>query len=316
MGHEETDARVNDHTRGRFADAATFGAFLRNRRESQNLSLRDVAGETKIAERYLAALEHGDVRSWPGGIYRRGMVRAYATAVGLDPDSTVREFADAFNEAPAQTLELERSPAPPGFDDLIKVRPHATLCVGLALCAAIAVFTWAVPSSNAAGAIATNQIDPVAAVGNRADAAAATATSGAPSGPSATLQTPPEPTTVTPAELITVTSPPLTTAPVAKPATATPLPSNPTPAPASPADETPAPASTDGSMQILSEPAGAQVTVNGIQWGQTPVTIRYLEPGEKLVRLTKDGYSSAERRLVLTPEQPTQEVMVSLASEQ
>jgi hypothetical protein len=129
---------------------------------------------------------------------------------------------------------------------------------------------------------------------------------------------------VTPAELIAVTSPPLTaatslhltTATVAEPAAAMPPPSDPTPDPASPADEAPAPASVDGSVQILSEPAGAQVTVNGIQWGQTPVTIRYLEPGEKLVRLTKDGYTSAERRLVLTPAQPTQEVMVSLAIEQ
>ena len=86
--------------------------------------------------------------------------------------------------------------------------------------------------------------------------------------------------------------------------------------PSPPADVPPTPAPADGSIQITSDPAGAHVTVNGIQWGQTPVTIRYLEPGEKLVRLTKDGFASAERRLVLTPEQPTHEVMVSLASEQ
>ena len=86
--------------RGRFVDAATFGAFLENHRAGRNLSLHDVAAETKIASRHLAALERGDVRSWPGGLYRRAMVRAYAAAIGLDPEVTVCEFVDAFDEAP------------------------------------------------------------------------------------------------------------------------------------------------------------------------------------------------------------------------
>ena len=304
-------------------DAATFGAFPRNRRESQNLSLRDVAAETKIAERYLAALERGDVRSWPGGIYRRGMVRAYAATIGLDPDATVCEFADAFNEAPAQALELAPSPAPPAFDDLIKVRPHATLCVGLALCGGIAVFTWAVPSSNAAGAIAAIQTAPVPAVAPAVvhpdDEATGTAGFEPPSAPIPTVQAASAVTAVTPPPaaaavqaapaLTPVTAPP---APVQAPPELKPETSPPSPS----ADVPPAPAPAGGSIQITSEPAGAHVTVNGIQWGQTPVTIRYLEPGEKLVRLTKDGFASAERRLVLTPEQPTHDVMVSLASEQ
>jgi hypothetical protein len=114
------------------------------------------------------------------------------------------------------------------------------------------------------------------------------------------------PTAVTPAVLSAVkpVDPTVLTLP---PSTSTPPPALPV------AEEPPAPASADGSLQILSEPAGAHVTVNGIQWGQTPVTIRYLEPGEKVVRITKDGYASTEHRLVLTPDQPTQEVMVSLA---
>jgi hypothetical protein len=46
------------------------------------------------------------------------------------------------------------------------------------------------------------------------------------------------------------------------------------------------------------------VTVNGIGWGQTPITVRHLEPGEKRVRISKDGYRSAERRLLFTHDQP------------
>lgn len=50
-------------------------------------------------------------------------------------------------------------------------------------------------------------------------------------------------------------------------------------------------------MRIISEPTGALVTINGIRWGQTPLTVRHLAPGEKRVRTSKDGYTSAEKRL-------------------
>jgi hypothetical protein len=48
---------------------------------------------------------------------------------------------------------------------------------------------------------------------------------------------------------------------------------------------------------VTSNPAGARVTVNGIAWGITPVTIRHLPPGAKTIRVTKDGYLGRERRV-------------------
>jgi cytoskeleton protein RodZ len=257
--------------RGRFIDAATFGAYLENHRAGRNLSLHDVAAETKIAARHLAALERGDVRSWPGGLYRRAMVRAYAAAIGLDPEVTVCEFVDAFNEAPAPApVELETSPAPPALDVLLGVRQRASVCVGLALFATIAVLSWAATSSDAAGAMDTNRITP-----------SATTTSG-----------PASPPDVANVE----THPPVANAMLLHPA-----------------PEHQPPADLEGSMRIISEPAGARVTVNGIRWGQTPVTVRHLAPGEKRVRISKDGYTSAEQRLELTPDNPTQTVRVTLA---
>ena len=248
--------------RGRFIDAATFGAFLENHRAGRNLSLHDVAAETKIAERHLAALERGDVRSWPRGFYRRAMVRAYAVAIGLDPEVTVCEFSDAFNEEPRQ-VEPDPIPEPPTLHGLLRIRPRASVCVGLAVCAAIATLTWATTSSDAADAMETNRMAPVTTVGDHANASSATTTS---------------------------------------------RPASPQPAPANQP-----PADVEGSMRIISEPAGALVTVNGIRWGQTPLTVRHLAPGEKRVRISKDGYTSAEQRLQLTADKPTQTVRVMLA---
>ena len=251
--------------KGRFIDAATFGAFLENYRAGRNLSLHDVAAETKIAARHLAALERGDVHSFPGGLYRRAMVRAYASAIGLDPNVTVCEFADAFNEAPAQ-VEPDRNLESPTVHGLLSVRPRASVCVGLAVCAVIAALTWATTSSDAAGAMETNRIG--------------TTSGPASSSAAANVETPKRVATVMPPQ---------------------------------PAPSQEPPANVEGAMRIISEPAGAQVTVNGIRWGRTPVTVRHLAPGEKRVRISKDGFTSAERRLQLTPDNSTQTVRVVLA---
>jgi len=64
---------------------------------------------------------------------------------------------------------------------------------------------------------------------------------------------------------------------------------SPTAVAASPAE----PAATE--LVVFSQPQGARVTVDGIGWGATPVTIRYLSPGLKRIRVSRDGHASAER---------------------
>lgn len=46
---------------------------------------------------------------------------------------------------------------------------------------------------------------------------------------------------------------------------------------------------------VTSEPAGANVTINGVGYGPTPVTVRFLPPGPRRIRVTKTGYQSQEQ---------------------
>ena len=48
-------------------------------------------------------------------------------------------------------------------------------------------------------------------------------------------------------------------------------------------------------LVIITEPEGARVTINGVGWGTTPITIRHLPSGAKRIRVTKSGYQSEER---------------------
>jgi transcriptional regulator with XRE-family HTH domain len=52
-------------------------------------------------------------------------------------------------------------------------------------------------------------------------------------------------------------------------------------------------------LVIRTQPEGAHVTVNGIGWGVSPVTIRHIEPGDKHVRLTLNGYRAVERSVAI-----------------
>ena len=106
----------------------------------------------------------------------------------------------------------------------------------------------------------------------------------------------------------TATPPPAAT--LAAPAVVTFRPSTPvaslvTVPPAVSAAAQTAPATTDvpttavTALLISTEPEGAHVTVNGIGWGASPITISHLSPGEKHIRVTMEGFAATEQTLSL-----------------
>jgi transcriptional regulator with XRE-family HTH domain len=69
---------------------------LRRERERRQIALSSISANTKISSALFESLERGDVSRWPSGIYRRSFIRAYANAIGVDPDATAREFLEQF----------------------------------------------------------------------------------------------------------------------------------------------------------------------------------------------------------------------------
>ncbi len=93
--------------------SGTVGARLRQARESRGLSLRQIAGTTRISSGVLEALERNDISRLPGGIFARAFVRAYAREVGLDPEQIVAEFIRQF---PTETVTAGHPAARPVED--------------------------------------------------------------------------------------------------------------------------------------------------------------------------------------------------------
>ena len=63
-----------------------LGEQLRAQRERKNITLEQAAGDTRIREKFLKALEDGDYRTLPGPVYTRGFLRNYAEYLDLETD--------------------------------------------------------------------------------------------------------------------------------------------------------------------------------------------------------------------------------------
>lgn len=86
----------------------SFGARLRAAREQKGIGLDAIAQSTKINAALFNALERNDTSRWPSGIFRRAFMRAYANAVDLDPEATVKEFLEIFPDPFDERPALER----------------------------------------------------------------------------------------------------------------------------------------------------------------------------------------------------------------
>src|ERR1700687_3649784 len=63
--------------------ARALGRDLKARREEQNIPLREGCNHTRVSMRFLEAIESGDYRVLPAGIYVKGFITAYAKSVGF-----------------------------------------------------------------------------------------------------------------------------------------------------------------------------------------------------------------------------------------
>lgn len=90
--------------------AATFGEQLRLAREARGISLREISEQTRISTRYLEAIESGDLKRLPGGIFNRSFIKAYAKYVGYDEKEALEAYARTAREQGASPDEVSTTP--------------------------------------------------------------------------------------------------------------------------------------------------------------------------------------------------------------
>jgi hypothetical protein len=83
---------------------------LHRARISRGISLARIATITCLSPRIVQQLDEGRFVELPGGVYARSYVRAFASAVGLDPEVMVAELVDSLPPA-ADPITLLRQNA-------------------------------------------------------------------------------------------------------------------------------------------------------------------------------------------------------------
>lgn len=249
------------------SESAKFGRMLRESRVRRGVSLTEIANRTKISQRHLASLEQGDVSHWPGGMYRRAMVRAYCTCVGLQAEDVVHDFMRVFSdERPVDDRPAQTAPPVPA-----SLRSQPTMAmVAIAMMAVSGLgLVWIGPrlvGSAMSVARAVTAVKP-------------------------TASEPPEQLGPSPSD-----QPQSSGVQVQAPLTR----------------DVATAADVEGVLVISSDPAGAQVTVNGIGWGVTPLRIQHLPLGHKRLRLTQAGYVGEERAVTLDATSHLRRLHVSM----
>src|SRR5690349_22350958 len=91
---------------------ASVGEFLREQRERRGVSLEEISRRTRVASRYLEALEADRFVELPAPVFTRGFIRAYCQALGEPPDDALGRF-DKRDGAPAPVAaRTSASPTP------------------------------------------------------------------------------------------------------------------------------------------------------------------------------------------------------------
>ncbi|MGA2716759.1 MAG: RodZ domain-containing protein [Bryobacteraceae bacterium] len=90
-------------------DSHGIGARLRQQRLGRGLTIDDISRDTRIAVRFLEAIEADDFESLPGLVFTRNFVRQFALSLKLDPDPLLAELA-TLDES---TIRLPDPPARP-----------------------------------------------------------------------------------------------------------------------------------------------------------------------------------------------------------
>ena len=86
----------------------SFGEYLRRERELRDITLREIADETKVSFRYLHALESNNTDKLPAEVFIKGFIKSYAQYIGLDPDEAMLRYQELKRQGHEPPKEIPR----------------------------------------------------------------------------------------------------------------------------------------------------------------------------------------------------------------
>jgi cytoskeletal protein RodZ len=90
----------------------SIGGVLKHEREERHLSIEEVSSTTRIPRKALESLEEDRFEDLPSGVFVRGFIKAYASAVDIDAGEVLARFDEerpqALPPAPLASVHSRR----------------------------------------------------------------------------------------------------------------------------------------------------------------------------------------------------------------
>ncbi|HEY6130198.1 MAG TPA: helix-turn-helix domain-containing protein [Candidatus Acidoferrum sp.] len=144
----------------------TFGERLKRERELREVTQKEICSATRIAPKFLEALENEDWERLPGGVFGRGFVRSIARYLGLSEENLLSDYDLARGETTAlpSNKPEERIPQTPKWIPALAVVLLLGLVAGLVIGGSYAWRLYvARRAAKKASGVITNVPSPVAA---------------------------------------------------------------------------------------------------------------------------------------------------------
>jgi cytoskeletal protein RodZ len=90
-------------------------------RQNRGISLAQIAESTKISVRSLEAIERGEFRKLPGGIYNTSYIRQYARAIDYDESAILSYYRQATETLPQCDRDKTARSVPEGYRPLSSI---------------------------------------------------------------------------------------------------------------------------------------------------------------------------------------------------
>ena len=107
---EKNEERKSDSTyiANKKSALRTVGEFLREARQSRNLSVEDLSSSLRIGKAQLIALESGDESALPEKVFIRAMVRRIAEKLNLDTSFILEELNEKKKNEPKPSPVIKK----------------------------------------------------------------------------------------------------------------------------------------------------------------------------------------------------------------
>jgi len=89
------------------------GAYLRDLRERQGISLDELSRSTRVLHHYLEALETDNLASLPAPVFTKGFIRAYCQVLGVSSDEAIALYDQRLAQSRGPVRSLAPPPPPP-----------------------------------------------------------------------------------------------------------------------------------------------------------------------------------------------------------